>query len=93
MQGAVVDDVRGVGVIKMMMVDDVGEGGVQNDRKSDDLICGWPLTYMTFIIFESATLFDCSSFLVTFSVETALKREAFKKSRRFEYSHSMPGLS
>ena len=32
----IVDDVRGVGVIKMMMVDDVGEGGVKNDRKSDD---------------------------------------------------------
>ena len=27
----IVDDVRGVGVIKMMMVDDVGEGGVKND--------------------------------------------------------------
>ena len=27
----IVDDVRGVGVIKMMMVDDVGEGGVEND--------------------------------------------------------------
>ena len=26
-----VDDVRGVGVIKMMMVDDMGEGGVKND--------------------------------------------------------------
>ena len=26
-----VDDVRGVGVIKMMMVDDVGEGSVEND--------------------------------------------------------------
>ena len=39
-----VDDVRGVGVIKMMMVDDMGEGGVENDRKSDDVICGRPLT-------------------------------------------------
>ena len=39
----IVDDVRGVGVIKMMMVDDVGEGGVENDRKSDDVICGRPL--------------------------------------------------
>ena len=39
-----IDDVRGVGVIKMMMVDDVGEGGVENDRKSDDVICGRPLT-------------------------------------------------
>ena len=38
-----VDDVRGVGVIKMMMVDDMGEGGVENDHKSDDVICGWPL--------------------------------------------------
>ena len=38
-----VDDVRGVGVIKMMMVDDVGEGGVKNDQKSDDVICGRPL--------------------------------------------------
>ena len=38
-----VDDVRGVGVIKMMMVDDMGEGGVENDRKSDDVICGRPL--------------------------------------------------
>ena len=37
-----VDDVRGVGVIKIMMVDDVGEGGVKNDRKSDDVICGRP---------------------------------------------------
>ena len=27
----IVDDVRGVGVIKMMMVDDMGEGGVEND--------------------------------------------------------------
>ena len=27
----IADDVRGVGVIKMMMVDDVGEGGVEND--------------------------------------------------------------
>ena len=41
-----VDDVRGVGVIKMMMVDDVGEGGVENDRKSDDVICGRPLCIM-----------------------------------------------
>ena len=39
-----VDDVRGVGVIKMMMVDDMGEGGVENDRKSDDVICGRPPT-------------------------------------------------
>ena len=38
-----VDDVRGVGVIKMMMVDDMGEGSVKNDRKSDDVICGRPL--------------------------------------------------
>ena len=38
-----IDDVRGVGVIKMMMVDDVGEEGVENDQKSDDLICGQPL--------------------------------------------------
>ena len=38
-----IDDVRGVGVIKMMMVDDMGEGGVENDQKSDDVICGWPL--------------------------------------------------
>ena len=43
-----VDDVRGVGVIKMMMVDDMGEGGVENDQKSDDVICGQPLT-----LFES----------------------------------------
>ena len=42
-----VDDVRGVGVIKMMMVDDVGEGGVENDQKSDDIICGRPLSYMS----------------------------------------------
>ena len=39
----IVDDVRGVGVIKMMMLDDMGEGGVKNDRKSDDVICGRPL--------------------------------------------------
>ena len=39
-----VDDVRGVGVIKMMMVDDMGEGGVKNDQKSDDIICGRPHT-------------------------------------------------
>ena len=26
-----VDDVSGVGVIKMMMVDDMGEGGAEND--------------------------------------------------------------
>ena len=39
-----IDDVRGVGVIKMMMVDDMGEGGVENDQKSDDVICGQPLT-------------------------------------------------
>ena len=38
-----VDDVRGVGVIKMMMVDDMGEGGVENDQKSDDVIYGRPL--------------------------------------------------
>ena len=38
-----IDDVRGVGVIKMMMVDDMGEEGVENDRKSDDVISGWPL--------------------------------------------------
>ena len=38
-----VDDVRGEGVIKMMMVDDMGEGGIENDRKSDDVICGRPL--------------------------------------------------
>ena len=38
-----VDDVRGVGVIKMMMVDDMGEGGIKNDQKSDDVICGQPL--------------------------------------------------
>ena len=37
-----VDDVRGVGVIKMMMADDVGVGRVKNDRKSDDVICGRP---------------------------------------------------
>ena len=37
-----VDDVRGVGVIKMMMVDDMGEGGVENDQKSDDVIYGRP---------------------------------------------------
>ena len=37
-----VDDVRGVGVIKMMMVDDMGEGGVKNDQKSDDVIYGRP---------------------------------------------------
>ena len=40
-----VDDVRGVGVIKMMMVDDMGEEGVKNDQKSDDIICGRPPTY------------------------------------------------
>ena len=39
----IVDDVRGVGVIKMMMVDDVREGSVENDQKSDDVICGRPL--------------------------------------------------
>ena len=39
-----VDDVRGVGVIKMMMVDDMGEGGVENDQKSDDVIHGRPLS-------------------------------------------------
>ena len=37
-----VDELRGVGVIKMMMVDDMGEGSVKNDRKSDDVICGRP---------------------------------------------------
>ena len=37
-----VDDVRGVGAIKMMMVDDMGEGGVENDQKSDDVISGRP---------------------------------------------------
>ena len=30
--------------MKMMMVDDMGEGGVKNDQKSDDVICGRPLT-------------------------------------------------
>ena len=39
-----VDDVRVVGVIKMMMVDDMGEGGVKNGRKSDDVIHGRPLS-------------------------------------------------
>ena len=39
-----VDDVRGVGVIKMMMVDDRGEGGVKYDQKSDDVIYGRPLS-------------------------------------------------
>ena len=38
----IVDDVRGVGVIKMMMVDDMGEGGVKIDQKSDDVIYGRP---------------------------------------------------
>ena len=44
----IVDDVRGVGVIKMMMVDDMGVGGVKNDRKNDDVISGGPLKYWTF---------------------------------------------
>ena len=30
-QNFTVDDVKGVGVIKMMMVDDMGEGGVENN--------------------------------------------------------------
>ena len=42
----IIDDVRGVGVIKMMMVDDMGEGGVENDQKSDDVICGRPQMFM-----------------------------------------------
>ena len=41
----IVDDVRGEGVIKMMMVDDMGEGGVKNDQKSGDVICGQPLIW------------------------------------------------
>ena len=45
-----VDDVRGVGVIKMMMVDDMGEGGVENDQKSDDVIYGRPLRQFSFIL-------------------------------------------
>ena len=28
---------------EMNMADDMGEGGVKNDRKSDDVICGRPL--------------------------------------------------
>ena len=28
----------------MMMVDDMGEGDVKNDQKSDDVICGRPLS-------------------------------------------------
>ena len=47
-----VDDLRGVGVIKMMMVDDVGEGGVENDQKSDDVICGRPLRITLNLIFH-----------------------------------------
>ena len=39
----IVDDVRGAGDYKMMMVDDMGEEGVENDQKSDDVICGRPL--------------------------------------------------
>ena len=31
----------------MMMVDDMGEGGVENDQKSDDVICGRPLTLVS----------------------------------------------
>ena len=52
----IVDDVRGVGVIKMMMVDDVGEGGVKNDRKSDDIICGRPLSYTQFLLVRNALI-------------------------------------
>ena len=37
-----IDDVMRAGVIKMMMVDDMGEGGVENDQKSDDVIYGRP---------------------------------------------------
>ena len=54
-----VDDVRGVGVIKMMMVDDMGEGGVKNDQKSDDIICGQPLGLIAFYRREPETFADC----------------------------------
>jgi hypothetical protein len=46
----IVDDVTGVGVIKIMMVDDMGEGGVENDQKSDDVICGRPLLCFHFFL-------------------------------------------
>ena len=59
---SIVDDVRGVGVIKMMMVDDVGEGGVENDRKSDDVICERVLMAVTLKSSIKSTVQCISSF-------------------------------
>ena len=51
----IVDDVRRVGVIKMMMVDDMREGGVENDQKSDDVICGRPQSQFYVVNAQSST--------------------------------------
>ena len=48
-----VEDVRGVMVVKMMMVYDVGEAVVENDQKSDDVISGWLLTAQYFYTFQT----------------------------------------